>query len=137
MPLATPHVANLAAGSALAANGFDVMINITCRDRNAIAQQGYLLGAAALGITGAFCIPRRRRRCGTLGTSVEICERCRVAGHRRGAHRAHHRALSRSTISESMTTHRSGSSGRSIRSRASPTARSSIAPIGCLTVVSP
>ena len=56
MPLATPHVANLAAGAGLAARGFDVMVNITCRDRNAIAQQGYLLGAAAMGITGAFCL---------------------------------------------------------------------------------
>ena len=64
MPLATPHVANLAAGAALAANGFDVMINITCRDRNAIAQQGYLLGAAALGITGTFCLSGDHPRIG-------------------------------------------------------------------------
>ena len=56
MPLATPHVANLAAGAGLAARGLDVMINVTCRDRNAIAQQGYLLGAAAMGITGVFCL---------------------------------------------------------------------------------
>ena len=56
MPLATPHVANIAAAAGLAARGFDVMVNVTCRDRNAIAQQGYLLGAAALGATGVFCL---------------------------------------------------------------------------------
>jgi methylenetetrahydrofolate reductase (NADPH) len=56
MPLATPHTANLAAGGLLAMRGFDVLINVTCRDRNSIGQQGYLLGAAALGIHSIFCL---------------------------------------------------------------------------------
>ena len=56
MPFATPHVANLAAGARLRMDGHEVVLNITCRDRNIIAQQGALLGAAALGINSVFCI---------------------------------------------------------------------------------
>jgi methylenetetrahydrofolate reductase (NADPH) len=56
MPLASAHVANLAAGALLVGRGFDVLLNVTCRDRNLIAQQGYLLGAAALGIHSVFCL---------------------------------------------------------------------------------
>jgi methylenetetrahydrofolate reductase (NADPH) len=56
MPFAVPHVANLAAGALLAQHGHEVVLNITCRDRNIIAQQGLLLGAAALGIRNVFCI---------------------------------------------------------------------------------
>jgi methylenetetrahydrofolate reductase (NADPH) len=56
MPFATPHVANLAAGAALRQAGHEVVLNVSCRDRNSIAQQGTLLGAAALGIQNVFCI---------------------------------------------------------------------------------
>ena len=56
MPFASPHVANLAAGALLAQHGHEVVLNVTCRDRNIIAQQGLLLGAAALGIRNVFCI---------------------------------------------------------------------------------
>ena len=56
MPFATPHVANLAAGAALRQAGHEVVLNVSCRDRNSIAQQGTLLGAAALGIQNIFCI---------------------------------------------------------------------------------
>jgi methylenetetrahydrofolate reductase (NADPH) len=56
MPFAVPHVSNLAAGALLAQRGHEVVLNVTCRDRNIIAQQGLLLGAAALGIRNVFCI---------------------------------------------------------------------------------
>jgi len=56
MPFAVPHVANLAAGALLAQHGHEVVLNVTCRDRNIIAQQGLLLGAASLGIRNVFCI---------------------------------------------------------------------------------
>lgn len=56
MPFATPHVSNLAAGAALRQAGQEVVLNVSCRDRNIIAQQGLLLGAAALGIPNVFCI---------------------------------------------------------------------------------
>ena len=74
MPMATPHVANLAAGAGLAARGFDVMVNITCRDRNAIAQQGYLLGAAAMGITGVFCLTGDHPRVGDHPEAAAVFE---------------------------------------------------------------
>jgi len=64
MPFATPHVANLAAGAALAAAGHEVILNVTCRDRNLIAQQGQLLGAAALGIRNVFCVRGDRPEAG-------------------------------------------------------------------------
>jgi methylenetetrahydrofolate reductase (NADPH) len=56
MPLATPHIENLAPGALLVQAGFDVMLNLTCRDRNVIAQQGYLLAAASLGIHNILCV---------------------------------------------------------------------------------
>jgi 5,10-methylenetetrahydrofolate reductase len=56
MPRATPHLDNLAATALLAERGFDVMVTMTCRDRNLIAQQARLLAAAALGASSAFCI---------------------------------------------------------------------------------
>jgi len=56
MPMAHVHIDNLAAGAALAAAGHDVIANISCRDRNIIAQQARFLGAAALGIHQLFCI---------------------------------------------------------------------------------
>lgn len=56
MPKASPHAANIAPGLLLAQGGFDVLITIGCRDRNVIAQQGYLLGAAALGINNILCV---------------------------------------------------------------------------------
>ena len=74
MPLATPHVANLAAGAGLAARGFDVMVNVTCRDRNAIAQQGYLLGAAAMGVTGVFCLTGDHPRIGDHPAATPVFE---------------------------------------------------------------
>ena len=74
MPLATPHVANIAAGAGLAARGLDVMVNVTCRDRNAIAQQGYLLGAAALGMTGAFCLTGDHPRIGDHPHAMPVFE---------------------------------------------------------------
>ncbi len=56
MPFATPHVANLAAGIRLKDAGHEVILNVTCRDRNIIGQQGYLLGAAACGLLNIFCL---------------------------------------------------------------------------------
>jgi methylenetetrahydrofolate reductase (NADPH) len=74
MPLATPHTANLAAGALLVGRGFDVMINITCRDRNSIAQQGYLLGAAAVGIHNIFCLTGDHPRFGDHPTAAPVFE---------------------------------------------------------------
>ena len=48
---ARPHMCALAAGALLRANGIEPIMQMTCRDRNRLAMQGDILGAAALGIT--------------------------------------------------------------------------------------
>jgi methylenetetrahydrofolate reductase (NADPH) len=47
---ARAHLSSLAAAAILIANGFEPILQITCRDRNRIALQSDLLGAAALGL---------------------------------------------------------------------------------------
>lgn len=54
--LATPHASTLAAAALFERAGIETIINLTCRDRNRIALQGELLGAAALGVRNIFCI---------------------------------------------------------------------------------
>lgn len=50
------HMSSVAASSLLVAQGFEVVCQATCRDRNRIALQGDLLGAAALGIRNVLCL---------------------------------------------------------------------------------
>lgn len=45
------HMSATAAASIMMANGLDALAHVTCRDRNRVALQAELLGAAALGIT--------------------------------------------------------------------------------------
>jgi methylenetetrahydrofolate reductase (NADPH) len=54
--LATPHASTLAAAALFERAGLEAIINLTCRDRNRIALQGEILGAAALGVNNLFCI---------------------------------------------------------------------------------
>lgn len=54
--LATPHASTLAAAALFEQAGIEAIINLTCRDRNRIALQGEILGAAALGVKNLFCI---------------------------------------------------------------------------------
>jgi methylenetetrahydrofolate reductase (NADPH) len=49
-PSARIHMSALAAASLLQANGLETILQATCRDRNRIALQADLLGAAALGV---------------------------------------------------------------------------------------
>jgi methylenetetrahydrofolate reductase (NADPH) len=44
------HLSSLAASHFLVRNGIEPILQLTCRDRNRIALQGELLGAAALGV---------------------------------------------------------------------------------------
>jgi methylenetetrahydrofolate reductase (NADPH) len=46
-----PHVSPLAAASLLLQAGIDPLVQLSCRDRNRIALQSDLMGAAALGVT--------------------------------------------------------------------------------------
>src|SRR5438132_1861097 len=50
------HMSSLAAAHFLVRNGVEPILQITCRDRNRIALQAELLGAAALGIRNILAL---------------------------------------------------------------------------------
>jgi 5,10-methylenetetrahydrofolate reductase len=50
------HMSSVAASAILAAHGLAPVYQIACRDRNRIAIQGDMLGAAALGVRNILCI---------------------------------------------------------------------------------
>src|SRR5882762_3226677 len=50
------HMSSLAAAHFLVRNGVEPVLQITCRDRNRIALQAELLGAAALGIRNILAL---------------------------------------------------------------------------------
>jgi methylenetetrahydrofolate reductase (NADH) len=50
------HMSSVAASAILVANGLTPIWQLACRDRNRIAIQGELLGAAALGIRNVLCL---------------------------------------------------------------------------------
>jgi methylenetetrahydrofolate reductase (NADPH) len=53
---ANVHMSSLASSALLLQAGHDVVMQMSCRDRNRIALQGDLLGAAALGVRNVLCI---------------------------------------------------------------------------------
>ncbi len=53
---ARAHMGAVAAASILMANGIEPVLQFTCRDRNRLALQGDLLGAAALGIRNVLLL---------------------------------------------------------------------------------
>jgi methylenetetrahydrofolate reductase (NADPH) len=50
------HMSSLGASALLVRAGYEPVLQVNCRDRNRIAIQGDLLGAAALGIQNVLCI---------------------------------------------------------------------------------
>jgi methylenetetrahydrofolate reductase (NADPH) len=50
------HMSSVAASAILAVNGLTPVYQIACRDRNRIAIQGDVLGAAALGVQNILCL---------------------------------------------------------------------------------
>ncbi|MBK6718108.1 MAG: methylenetetrahydrofolate reductase C-terminal domain-containing protein [Burkholderiales bacterium] len=50
------HMSSVAAASVLVAAGFEPVCQVGCRDRNRIAVQGDVLGAAALGVRNVLCL---------------------------------------------------------------------------------
>ena len=50
------HMSSLAASALLAGNGHAPVFQIACRDRNRIAIQGDIVGAAALGVQNLLCV---------------------------------------------------------------------------------
>ena len=53
---ANAHMSNVAVSALLVRAGYDAVIQMACRDRNRIAMQGDLLGAAALGVKNVLCL---------------------------------------------------------------------------------
>jgi len=53
---AHPHVSSMAAAHLLADAGVEPVMQLTCRDRNRLALQADLLGAAALGVPNVLCM---------------------------------------------------------------------------------
>jgi len=53
---ANAHMSNIAVSALLVRAGYDAVIQMACRDRNRIAMQGDLLGAAALGVKNVLCL---------------------------------------------------------------------------------
>lgn len=50
------HMSSAAASAVLAAHGLEAVYQVACRDRNRIAIQGDVLGAAALGVRNVLCL---------------------------------------------------------------------------------
>lgn len=50
------HMSSLAASALLAADGYEPVFQIACRDRNRIAMQGDIMGAAALGVRNLLAV---------------------------------------------------------------------------------
>jgi methylenetetrahydrofolate reductase (NADPH) len=53
---ANVHMSSMAACAVLRHSDYEPVLQMSCRDRNRIAQQGDLLGAAALGIKNVLCL---------------------------------------------------------------------------------
>ncbi len=53
---ANVHMSSLATSALLLRAGYEVIMQIGCRDRNRIALQGDLLGAAAMGVKNVLCL---------------------------------------------------------------------------------
>jgi methylenetetrahydrofolate reductase (NADPH) len=50
------HMSSMGISSILSRAGLDVVLQISCRDRNRIAIQGDVLGAAAMGVANVLCL---------------------------------------------------------------------------------
>lgn len=50
------HISSVAACTILSQAGYEVIFQMSCRDRNRIAMQGELLGASALGLHNVMCL---------------------------------------------------------------------------------
>lgn len=69
---ARAHMSALAAAAILARAGFDPVLQMTLRDRNRIALQGDLLGAAALGVRNVLCLTGDRAAAGDQPDAREV-----------------------------------------------------------------
>ncbi len=59
-PSAQVHMSGIAAAALLLQQGIDPIVHMTCRDRNRIALQSDLIGAAALGVTSVLLMRSKK-----------------------------------------------------------------------------
>ena len=69
---ARSHMAPLAAAALIARTGLDPVMQMTLRDRNRLALQGDLLGAAALGVGNVLCLTGDRIAAGDQPEAKEV-----------------------------------------------------------------
>ena len=69
-PAAWPHISPLAAACLVLQAGIDPVLHLTCRDRNRIALQSDLMGAAAIGVTSVV-LSRGRKLPASLKQKVK------------------------------------------------------------------
>ena len=58
------HMSSVAVSAILAQAGYTPIFQVSCRDRNRIAMQGEILGAAALGVENVLCLTGDGVQCG-------------------------------------------------------------------------
>jgi 5,10-methylenetetrahydrofolate reductase len=68
------HMSSLGVSALLLQAGFDPVMQITCRDRNRIAIQGDILGAAALGIRNLLCLTGDSTLIGDHPDAKPVCD---------------------------------------------------------------
>jgi methylenetetrahydrofolate reductase (NADPH) len=66
------RMSSIAAGTILVQDGLEPIIQMTCRDRNRLAMQGDLLGAAALGIKNVLCLSGDHQSFGNHPTAKNV-----------------------------------------------------------------
>ena len=59
-PVAQVHMSGIAAAALLLQQGIDPIVHMTCRDRNRVALQSDLIGAAALGVTSVLLMRSKK-----------------------------------------------------------------------------
>jgi methylenetetrahydrofolate reductase (NADPH) len=68
------HMSALAAAVIMAREGFDPVLQLTTRDRNRLALQGDVIGAAALGIHNFLCLTGDKMSAGDQPDAAEVFE---------------------------------------------------------------
>ncbi|HIC89462.1 MAG TPA: methylenetetrahydrofolate reductase [Anaerolineae bacterium] len=66
------RMSSIAAGAILVQEGLEPVIQMTCRDRNRLAMQSDLLGAAALGIQNVLCLTGDHQSFGNHPTAKNV-----------------------------------------------------------------
>jgi methylenetetrahydrofolate reductase (NADPH) len=66
------RMSSIAAGTILVQEGLEPIIQMTCRDRNRLAMQSDLLGAAALGIKNVLCLSGDHQSFGNHPTAKNV-----------------------------------------------------------------